>query len=236
MNTKILIGLIIALLALASFGAVIAVPQNSGGQRRIKVRKFNVLLVSANETSLTVTWRNYTKTIPMGGKWIVATEGEKKLLNWSDAYTYLTPGENATLYVAQITLNNRTWRGIVRIVQDNTILTRAINRTLLKRGLRRLVSRVVKIDFKATIVNVTDKFLVVSTPKGKLPIVVKGSWTLAGQGSVEWSEIKDHFKPGDTIWVYGRLVIFKKSVRGIKAVLIPKTIVNLETGETILRQ
>ena len=150
-------------------------------------------------------------------------------MNWSDAKNLFSIGDMVKITVAGFKRGNRIIPIALRISKDDFALVR--QRLLLyARGKGR------NIAFKATLQYIGDKYIVLTRNTSKIVAIVTGKWIKAGNGEVDWSQVKNEFKPGDTIWIYGKTIILRKTVENIRAIILPQTLIDIDNGVSLIKK
>ena len=232
MTVKKVLAAILIIIFLIGFSLVVLEAQPKLPKSKARIIRLRVQVISANNRTLTVQARNRTGKLFAAGKWIVISGGERESLDWSEVRNFIKVGENATIAFTIMRRNNRTIPILLALKQGNVRLVRYIPR----RSLSLLISKRVRADFKAIVMNASERGILAKVGNRSVFIIMAGRWIKAGEGSTSWSEVRGLFSPGDKIWVYGRMIILKRSLKGIRAIVVPKTVINLDTGVSLIRE
>jgi len=203
-------------------------------KRKIKRRifTFRATIVDIGEKNITLQHGNRTRTFGTYGRWVIVRDGKFKVTDWSNASKCFNVGDNVSATIAIFNRNGSRHVALIKIAKDNFYVARAPIKGILKRNVKR--SRV--IDVKVTVDCVKDKYFVVVKGDHKMVVVGRGEWTIAGGGTASWSDILSKLSKGDTIWIYGRIILFKRSINGTRLFFYPKTIIDLTTGFSAIRK
>ena len=228
MNKIIVLGIIfLTIISIFTVATLTAIPQNKPTEFRRVVRG-EVKILNISDRWIEIEGLNRTGKVYTLGKWIYIKENEFKSMDWSEAKNLFSIGDTVKIVIAGFKRGNRTIPIVLKMSKDDFTLIRS-------RLLRYDIGKGRRLAFKATITYVGDKYLIVQRATNNIVVIVGGKWVKAGDGEVDWSEVKNEFKVGDSVWIYGKIAPFKKSVENIRAIAAPQTLINIDTGISLIR-
>ena len=238
LNKKIVIISVFVILLL--LGSIIYVSTMAAPNQHAKKKKelrhhaitFRAKITEITEDKITLQHGDRTGTFSITGRWIIKEEGKAKIVNGSSLSNYFSAEDNVT---ATLVVFNRTGARhvyLLKLAKDGVFAIHTPGKAVLKRNIKK--TRV--IDIKAKIKNVTDKFFVVEKDEKTMVVVGRGTWKVAGDNTVSWSELLSKLNQGDNVWLYGRIILLKRGIRGAKIFFYPKTIIDITNGFSAIRK
>ena len=226
----------VALLVVALLIPAVSIPQ-ALGRRGDRVEVFKAAVVSVTNSSITVVREEASEELAARGRWLLLSGDAVKVALWDEAKAYIGEGE-ALMVAASIDRGNRTISVLLGLKQGDVVLARP---ALLKRWARRHVRTKSYIGVRGEIVQKGSNYLLIQRNGRKGLVIVGGRWLKAGEGEVEWSDVAEEFRVGDTIRVFCHNVLLMNrefsEVFGIDAVIwgYSGAIVDLTSGVTVSR-
>ena len=164
---------------------------------KLKVVSFEGRITSVDGKSTTVESESFSGSLIALGEWLLFTESEVSVYDWSKAREYVREGE-AFIIMTTITKANKTLNVLLGLKQDGVGLIRPI--MLRYYALKHLHSKMY-IGVRVKLVYKGDNFIILEKEKEELGRIrglalVNGKWIKAGYGEVTWSDVKDEFKIG----------------------------------------
>ena len=226
---------IVLLLGSVIYVSTMASPtQNTKRRREFRhhARTFSAEVVEITKDKITLQHDENKCTFSIVGRWVVREEGKAKIINGSSLLNYFSIGDkvNATVIVFNRTGTRHVY--LLKLVKEGVFAIHTPGKAALKRNIKK--TRV--IDIEAQVKTVKDKFFVIEKGQRTIVVVGRGSWTIAGDKTVSWSELLSKLNQGDKVWLYGRVILLKKGVRGAKIFFYPKTIIDITNGFSAIRK
>lgn len=230
----IAIALVIALGSIAFVSSTATPSTNTSEEKKVRhhIFTFEAVILDIGESNITLMYDGKDGTFKTYGKWIYVKDSDFKIMDWCEASAYFSEGENVTVTLTVIRTNESRRPVLLKIEKNDFYIVRAPTRNILRRN----VARTRIIGLKVTVSAVKEKYFTASKGDHKILVVSGGNWTVAGDGTSSWNEILSRLNEGDTVWLYGRIVVFKKKLAGIRIMIFPRSLIDLSSGLSAVKE
>lgn len=223
-----MLAIMVAAAAMTTYTLSTAVPREGLSGRLLTLQ---ATIVEIGSSNITLTTGNRTGTLGTSGTWIYVKGDDIDLVGWEEASAYFGEGDKVSVTLVVVSRGDLRRPFLLKIQKGDLSIVRMPPRWLL----RRFVAGTGRAGFKATVKSVKEEYIIAERNGHAMIVITKGDWTLAGDGEVSWSDVASSFHPGDQAWVYGRVVVFRKGLQGVRAVVWPRAMIDLTDGVSIVR-
>jgi len=230
----IAIALVIVLGSIVFISSTATPPANTSEEKKLRHRifTFEAVILDIGESNITLMYGEKNGTFKTYGKWIYVKDNDFKIMDWHEASSYFNEGENVTVTLAVIRTKEGKHPILLKIEKNDFYIVTAPTRNILRRN----VARTRIIGLRVTVSAVKEKYFIAIKGDHKILVVSGGNWTIAGDGTSSWNEILSRLNEGDTVWLYGRIIVFKKKLAGIRIMMFPRSLIDLSSGLSAVKE